>query len=429
MTAKAAKSPSGGREGAKVSGALIVLIVVGFVVAYQYVGPPPPKRIVMATGVAGGAYHAFGLRCAEVLARSGIEVELRETAGAIENLEALRNGEADIALVQGGMAPDDVGDFAKGVASVFFEPLWIFHRADLVVTRLTDLRGLSVQVGNEGSGTRAVALDLLALNGIDASNTTLLDAAAGEAADALLAGDADAMFLVNAPNSETIGRLAEEEGRALRLLDVDRWLAYTRRRPYLSRVILAEGVLDLERNQPARELDLVAPTAVLLAAEDLHSALVPLFIQASEETHGSGDLLSGPGSFPSPRNLEAPLAAAADHYFKHGSSFLYRVFPFDVAATLDRLKILLLPLLTLLLPVMRLAPPLIRWRTRRKVFRWYRHLERIEREPETDHASRLAQLDEIEREIVETVDVPASYMEELHQLRLHLERVRARLDR
>ena len=237
------------------------------------------------------------------------------------------------------------------------------------------------------------------------------------------------MFLVNAPGSETVARLAEEEGRGLRLLDVERGLAYTRRRPYLSRVVLAEGVLDLERNLLAREVNLVAPTAVLLAADDLHSALVPLFIQASEETHGPGDLLSGPGSFPTPRNLEAPLASAAEEYFKNGSSFLYRVFPFGIAATLYRLKILLLPLLTLLLPLMKVAPPLIRWRTRSKVFRWYRHLERIEREPEAEHASRLAQLDAIERDIVETVDVPASYMEELHQLRHHLERVRARIDR
>ena len=57
--------------------------------------------------------------------------------------------------------------------------------------------------------------------------------------------------------SETIARLALEEGRSVRLLDVARSLAYVRTRPYLSQVVLAEGVLDLERNLPAREVGLV----------------------------------------------------------------------------------------------------------------------------------------------------------------------------
>jgi len=214
------------------------------------------------------------------------------------------------------------------------------------------------------------------------------------------------------------------EGRAPR--SVARWTVAVKG---FFAYMLAEGVLDFERNLPAREIDLVAPTAILLAREDLHPAVVPLFIQAAEEAFGNGDLLTEPGRFPSSGNLDAPLAPAAKEYFKNGSSFLYRVFPFAIAATLDRLKIMLLPVLTLLLPLVRVAPPLMRWRTRRKIFRWYRHLERIERESETDRTARLAQLDEIEREIVETVDVPASYMEELHQLRLHLERVRARIDR
>ena len=106
-----------------------------------------------------------------------------------------------------------------------------------------------------------------------------------------------------------------------------------------------------------------------------------------------------------------------------------RVLPFPVAATLDRLKIMLLPLLTLLLPLIRVAPPLLRWRIRRKIFRWYGYLDRIENRFEEDAKERddcLADLAKIEREIVESVDVPKSYMEELHNLRMHLERTRDR---
>jgi TRAP-type uncharacterized transport system substrate-binding protein len=418
-----------GREGLKIGSTVLLLVAIGFVVAYQFVGAPPPRELVLATGVEGGGYQAFGARYADALARSGIELRLLSTAGSIENFEALRSGKADVALVQGGTAPSDVAEFAKGIASVYYEPLWIFHQADLKVARLPDLENLRLHVGGEGSGTRAVAIDLLQANGIGPGDATLLDGSR-DPADALLAGEADAIFLVTAPTSEVIGRLMNEEGRGVRLMDVERHLAYVRTHPYLEHVILAEGVLDFERNLPTREIDLVAPTAILLAREDLHPALIPLFIEAAAEVHGDGDLLVAPGTFPSPRNLDAPLSTAAGRYFQSGPSFLYRVFPFAVAATLDRLKILLLPMLTLLLPLFRMAPPVYRWRVRRKIYLVYIHLERIEgrfRRAPSEGAACLEQLNELERKDVETLGVPASYKEELHNLRMHLDRVRGRI--
>jgi len=426
-----AKQDSGsGREAVKVGVLTMVAVIVIIVLAYQFVGPPPPKQLLMATGTAGGAYQEFGERYAEILQRSEVELELLQTAGALQNIEELRAGRADIALVQGGTSPDDVGDFAKGLASVYYEPLWIFLRAGLELTQLSELRGARVEVGAEGSGTRAVALDMLALNGIDADSASLLGSSASDAAEAVLAGEVEAAFFVTGTQSQLVGRLMSEEGVSVRLFDIERHLAYERTYSYLAHVVLAEGVLDFERNIPNREIDMVAPAAFLLARADLHQALTPLFLSAAEEVHGDGSTLVAPHVFPSPKKLDAPLAAAADEYFRNGPSFLYRVFPFPVAATLDRLKIMLLPLLTLLIPLFRVAPPLLRWRIRRKVFKWYKILERIEREFEldpTEKADRIHELVEVEREVINTVDVPASYMEELHNLRMHVARVRERI--
>ncbi len=420
------------RDGLKFSASLILVAIVGAVVAYQFVGPPPPRELVMASGADGGAYKSFGALYAQELSSAGIELQLLPTAGSVANYELLRSRGADFAMVQGGTAPADVDDFAKGLASVYFEPLWIFSRSELEWTRLSELRGMRIQVGAEGSGTRAVAMDLLEANGIDAQSTELLGDDASTAVDSLLSEKVDALLLISGPHSEQVSRMMELEGGPIRLVDIERHLAYVRTYPYLSHVVLPQGGLDLERNVPDRNINLVAPTAVIVARKDIHPALVPLAIQAAEQVHGGGDLLAAANSFPSPKNLAAPLAPAADEYFRNGLSFLYRVFPFGVAATLDRLKIMLLPLLTLLLPLLRVAPPLYRWRIRRKVFRWYGHLQEIERSFECDrsaHADCLDELSRVEAEIVETVDVPASYMEELHNLRMHLERVRARIKR
>ena len=70
--------------------------------------------------------------------------------------------------------------------SLFFEPLWIFHRNDLPLRRIPDLKGLRLAVGVEGSGTRVLTMRLLELNGVDSQNTRILSTGFHRAADMLL---------------------------------------------------------------------------------------------------------------------------------------------------------------------------------------------------------------------------------------------------
>jgi len=58
----------------KVWGLLTLIVVVGFVVTYQYVGAPPPKVVRIATGAKNGAYYAFAQRYARLLANDGISL-------------------------------------------------------------------------------------------------------------------------------------------------------------------------------------------------------------------------------------------------------------------------------------------------------------------------------------------------------------------
>src|SRR5574343_1305108 len=88
---------------------IFLIVGVGFVVAYQFVQPAPPKRIVITTGSDSGAYYQFAQRYAAILARNGITLEVRTSAGSLENLERLKNDEAQIGFVQGGVIemPED----------------------------------------------------------------------------------------------------------------------------------------------------------------------------------------------------------------------------------------------------------------------------------------------------------------------------------
>jgi len=65
----------------------------------------PPSTATMATGPEGGAYHRYGERYREILAREGFELRLIPTAGAVENLSRLNdtNSGVSIGLLQGGL--------------------------------------------------------------------------------------------------------------------------------------------------------------------------------------------------------------------------------------------------------------------------------------------------------------------------------------
>jgi len=409
---------------------VIVLSAAGILLALPFVGPAPPSRLVLATGSPGGAYHRFGERYAQALAADGVDVELRTTEGSVVNVALLLSGAADVAFVQSGTVPDEAVPELTGIASLYYEPVWIFHRIELPIERLAGLAGYRVAIGPEGSGTRAIALQMLAVNDLDDTNTTLLALTPEVATTELLASRIDALLLVSAPDSEAIHRLMEADGTSVKLLAEERSESYAQRFRELRPVVLRRGVLDFAADVPRRDVPLVSPTASLVARDDLHSALMPLFIDAARTLHGRGGLFEAEGEFPSPYGLDVPVAADTAHYYVSGPGVLFRWLPFRVAATLDRLKIMLLPLLTLLFPLSRVAPPLYRWRIRRKIYRWYRVLldvESAEHDAEGD-ARRAAVVQRIEDEIG-LVRVPASYGEELYNLRMHLELVRARLEK
>jgi TRAP transporter TAXI family solute receptor len=407
-----------------------IVTVAGFVVAYQFVDPAPPERFTIATGGASGAYRAFAERYRGVLARHGVELEILQTAGSVENLQLLRDPQAGVqlAFVQGGTGGADAEDLVS-LASLYFEPLWVFYRQDAAVRRLGELAGRRIAIGPAGSGTRVIALELLEENGVTADSASLQPIGGAQAVQALTGGRVDAVFLVAGATADTVQSLARAPG--IDLLSFDRAAAYTRRHRFLSSVTVPEGVVDPGANVPARDVVLVAPTANLVARPDFHPALVDLMMAAVAEVHRGGGLFEDYGQFPSPKFLEFPLSEEAQRYFDSGPSFLRRVLPFWAATLVERMLVMLLPLVALLIPLLRIMPPVYRWRIRYRIYRWYAELLDIDPavHGEDEPARLRAGLEELARieEEVAKVNVPMSYADQLYALRLHLELVREKL--
>ena len=418
-------------DAASTWGLAIVLVVAGFVLAYQFVKPAPPKRIVLATGQDGGAYQFYGEQFAAYLATQGIETDLRTTAGSVENLELLESGaDVDLGFVQGGLAAALPTQNVLALGSLYLEPLWMFVRADIEIDAIADFTGKRIAMGAKGSGTRAVVQTVLNANDINAQTATLIDVPAAKLADGFAANEIDIAFLISAPETESIGTLIRQPG--IRLQSIERTAAYVRRHPYFSSVSLPQGVLDLAADIPATEINTVALTAMLAANDELHPALVDLLLLAATDVFGEHSLLADAGEFPTSRYIDLPLSEEAARYFKNGPPFLMRYLPFWAATLIDRMWIMLLPVIGLAIPLVKLLPPAYRWRIRRRLLRLYAELEQIDplvnsvQDP-ADLAARLERLDQLDTGSV-IGSVPKTYTDDIYKLRRDIDLVRRRLD-
>lgn len=415
----------------------IVLVAgIGFVIAYQFVEPAPPKSIVISTGGESGAYYQFAQRYAAILARNGVKLEVRTSQGSLENLDRLKNDEAQVAFVQGGVVPpkedpdaeDDSGLLSLG--SVFYEPVWVFYRGDKPLTRLTELRGKRIAIGQDGSGVRQLARQLLEANDIP-MDEHLVALAGLNAAEELQQGRIDAAFIIAAESAPVVQVLVRSPG--IKLMSFAQAGAYQRRFPFLTKLTFPHGVADLVRDFPPEDIKVLAPTANLIVRDDLHPALQTLLLQAASEVHGKSGFFQDAGEFPSYKDQMLPLSPDADRYFKSGAPFLQRYLPFWLAVLVDRLIVMLVPIFALLIPLLKVAPAIYSWRVRSKVFRCYGELKFLEDDLKhhfdpsrlDDYRNRLDALDEEASQL----HVPLGFTDLVYTLREHVNLVRHILDK
>jgi TRAP transporter TAXI family solute receptor len=405
---------------------LAVLAAVAVWATVQLLNPGPPRRIVLASGAEFGLYHRYAERYKAILAREGVTVVERMTNGAAENLRLLldpRSG-VDVAFMQGGVAASSTGDVVM-LASLYYEPLWVFYRNDATFDKLTQLSGKRIAVGVPGSGTEALAGPLAATNGLGA-DTKLVALGGDDALKALKAGEVDAAFFVG--GAETL--LIEDALRdpALKLMSLARAEAYTRRLPFLTKLTLPAGTIDLAANIPSDDVTMLGTKAMLIAHQDLHPALINLLLDAARSIHGQQGFFEAAGEFPGTAPVDLPVSEFAEQHRRFGPSILYRYLPFWLAAFIERAIIILLPLLFIVVPTFNYLPQILRWRVRSRIFRWYGELALLEREVLTAReappvAKWLADLDRIENAVT-NIRVPVKFANEAYTLREHIDLVR-----
>jgi TRAP transporter TAXI family solute receptor len=417
---------------------IAVLAVTVLIVAVLWTGiaalrPMPPRTVTMAAGAEGGAYYELGKRYRELLAQQGIELRLLPTRGSVENLARLRDPQSNVQVgfLQSGITSRKESPGLESLGTVFYEPLWFFYRGVFGGKGLAGLRGGKISIGPEGSGTRKLALELLARNGIDENFAQLLSFSPQEAEGKLLRKEIDAALMLTSWDSPVVQRLIADKN--VELASFPRTDAYIALYPFLNKLTVPAGVGDLAKNRPPTNVLLFAPKASLVVRRDLHPAIQYLLLDAAEKIHSGPGIFQKAGQFPAAESIDLPLSDEARQFYKSGPPFLQRHLPFWLAVLVDRLLVLLIPLIGVIYPLVRFTPVLYGLQMQRRIFRQYGELRSLERDLESHGAGQnigdlSSRLDRLE-EKANRLRVPVFYLNVLYTLRMHIELVRERMER
>jgi TRAP-type uncharacterized transport system substrate-binding protein len=409
-----------------IGGAAIVLTLLLAVWLYD----PPQRHVRFAAGPESGVEFKFARRYSDILAREGVQLEVVATRGVHENLALLRDPKSgiDVALVEGGTTTAEQSPNLVSLGTLYYRPVWVFYRGRMPRPGEAWPRTLRIALGPEGGDSGSISRRLLVETGADVEPGQLRYLERPEAADSLVAGAVDIAAIVAPWESSWVQRLLRAD--SIQLAPVDRAAARVALHPFLSRLTLPEGVVDLARNIPAEDVPLVATKMSLAARRNLHPALQYLLLDAASEVHGAGGMFERPGEFPAAEPGDLPLSKAAASHHKSGTPFLQRHLPFWVAAIITQIVLLLIPVIGIAYPVLQGAPALYQALMQHRVSRVYAHLKLLEIDMaegrQIDREAAVKELDALDAR-ARRLQTSATYVSMVYTLRAHIQLIRDRL--
>jgi TRAP transporter TAXI family solute receptor len=391
--------------------------------------PAPPSKITIATATGGSTYELLGNRYKAILARSHVDVAVRLTNGAAENLRLLQDKNSGVAagIVAGGVSDAALSPDLRSLGRVNYQPFWVFYRSVDVWPDVTSLKGKRIAVGPVGSDNQIVAKKLFALSGFS-QETKVLPTGQAAAVQALAEGQVDAVFIAGAPDAPNIQMLLRDPN--IRLMNFPRADALSRIYPFLVHLVLPAGAVDFANDIPPADINLIGTTNAVLVRNDLHPQIVYLLTQALMEVHGDAGPFKSAGEFPAQRDPEYPMADTARDFYRSGPTFLNRYLPFWIVNYMQRAVALLVAATAILVPIFGFMPRLFTWFREQSLRKLYRRLrdveEALQREVSVHQAEALLNdLEEIDRA---ASVVPMRDSDLFFVFRQHLDRTRSRLN-
>jgi len=407
-------------------GLAAILFIVGVVsFALIYFIPAPPSAIAIAVGVKGGAFGYIAQSYRERLARRHVTLDVRTTASESEDLSLIEdpNSGVDAAFLFGGTTNSSQSPGLMSLGRVSFNPIWVFYRGTETLDRLSQLKGKRIALLLAvGAPTK-----ILSANGVNPDSATMLSLIGPAAAKALKDGEVDAVVTRAELNTPFIQSLLRDP--TIRLMNLTQAEGLARVYPYLSRLVLPQGVVDFEKNIPPGDVSLIAVASAVVVRKSLHPELVYLLAQTLEEEHSAAGIFHRAGEFPTQTDPEFPMAEGAVDFYKNGPSFLQRYLPLWLTAYVRRTIALLVAGIAIGYPLFNLTPRLYHWFLQNRMRKLYRRLRVVEEASQTELTSPQVVALQIE---LKNIDRAARILPERHSdlffsLEQHISLTRAQL--
>jgi TRAP-type uncharacterized transport system substrate-binding protein len=406
-----------------------IVSIVSLILIYFF--PAPPSKVTMATAFKGSSFEYYGRQYREIFARSNVDLDLLPTSGAGENIKLLQDPQSGIqfSLMVSGISDGKHAPGLLSLGTVYNNPYWLFYSSNEPFDRLSQFIGKRIAVGPEGSATRTSAEQILGKGGVNSETATFVSFAGTAAVEAINDGKVDAVWIIGAPDATAVKSLLQTPH--VRIMSFPTAEAFTRIFPGLARMVLPQGVIDIYRNIPPNDLQLIGSTTKVLVRSDLHPEIVQLLLQTMVEAHGGSNIFQRIGEFPNGTDVEYPVAPAATDFYKNGPSFMQRHLPLWLSVHAQRAIAVLVAAIALGLPMFRFLPTAYNWLTRRRLFYWYAQLKALEASFDTDPtgkqlAQKQAEIERIE-EAVSHIRFPLTFSDQLYNLRSHIDIVRRKI--
>jgi TRAP-type uncharacterized transport system substrate-binding protein len=363
--------------------AAIICVVAAIWLALWYFIPAPPSAITIAAGIKDGAFSNLAEHYREKLARQHVTLNIRIAANAgvahIKLLEDPKSG-VNAAFLFGGSSDSKQSPNLLSLGRISYAPMWIFYRGSETLERFTQLKGKRVAVA---PGAAGLVERILAAHGVTSDNSKISLKLGPLAIKALKDGDVDVAIL---PPQEVHSPIIQPlwGDPRLRLMNVTQAETLTRLFPNLNHLVLPQGAVDLEKNIPATDVNLIATTNVVVVRKDLHPELIYLLAKTMQEEHAGAGIFNRAGEFPTQTDPEYPMAEEAVDFYKNGPSFLQRYLPFWMINYAKRVAAILVATIAVVIPLFTYAPKLYQWFLHASLQKLYRRLRAIETELDAD---------------------------------------------
>ena len=353
------------------------VVIAAFYLTYRLVDPLPPRHFAIAAGMAGSGYDSFARQYARILARQGVELEIRNSVGAVENLNLLRDPASGVqaAITTFGFTNQADAEMLYSLGGIFDAAIFILYKNGEPISQFTQLRGKRLSIGMPGTALRSLILQVLkATDALDAS-VHLSDLEPTDAIDALIAGEID-VAIIPQVDGTLLQRVLDIPG--IRLMSVTQAEAIAKTVPGLKHVVLWQGLIDLSRDIPNSDVHLLASENRLLVRKDLHPALQYLLLEAMREVHWPAGTFNRLGEFPAEQPHDLPLSGTAEAFYRSGPTLWQRYTSFWLTSLLNRIAFFVIPVVVALIPVIGFALTFHRWL----------HIRSIDRFPPSERKPR-----------------------------------------